>query len=124
MYFDILEYGIPTLIFVVVASGFYALMSRQMEDRRTRRRLRDELAESEDTVFQKEFLLGELTPAFAAQLPCPYEICETMDVAVKAANAQAQPGDVVLLAPAAASFDQYKSFEQRGEDFVAQVAAL
>jgi UDP-N-acetylmuramoylalanine--D-glutamate ligase len=31
---------------------------------------------------------------------------------------------VVLLAPAAASFDQYKSFEQRGEDFVAQVAAL
>ena len=47
-----------------------------------------------------------------------------MDVAVKAANAQAQPGDVVLLAPAAASFDQYQSFEQRGEDFVAQVAAL
>jgi UDP-N-acetylmuramoylalanine--D-glutamate ligase len=29
-----------------------------------------------------------------------------------------------LLAPAAASFDQYQSFEQRGEDFVAQVAAL
>ena len=33
-------------------------------------------------------------------------------------------GDTVLLAPAAASFDQYDNFERRGEDFVSQVNAL
>jgi UDP-N-acetylmuramoylalanine--D-glutamate ligase len=35
--------------------------------------------------------------------------------------AEAEAGDVVLLAPAAASFDQYDSFERRGDDFAAQV---
>jgi UDP-N-acetylmuramoylalanine--D-glutamate ligase len=35
--------------------------------------------------------------------------------------AEAEPGDTVLLAPAAASFDQYDNFERRGEDFVAEV---
>ena len=35
----------------------------------------------------------------------------------------AEPGDTVLLAPAAASFDQYDSFEKRGEDFTAEVRA-
>jgi UDP-N-acetylmuramoylalanine--D-glutamate ligase len=44
--------------------------------------------------------------------------------AVALAAAEAEPGDVVLLAPAAASFDQYPNFEKRGEDFVAQVRAL
>jgi UDP-N-acetylmuramoylalanine--D-glutamate ligase len=37
--------------------------------------------------------------------------------------AEAQPGEVVLLAPAAASFDQYDNFEQRGDDFTALVRA-
>ena len=76
------------------------------------------------STVSKAYVIGAEAAAFGAQLPCPYEICETMDVAVKAANAQAQAGDVVLLAPAAASFDQYESFEKRGEDFVAQVALL
>jgi UDP-N-acetylmuramoylalanine--D-glutamate ligase len=44
-----------------------------------------------------------------------------VDVAVARAVEDAEAGDVVLLAPAAASFDQYDSFERRGEDFVAQV---
>ena len=44
--------------------------------------------------------------------------------AVAAAAAEAQPGEVVLLAPAAASFDQYPNFERRGEDFTARVKAL
>ncbi|MFN7268278.1 MAG: UDP-N-acetylmuramoyl-L-alanine--D-glutamate ligase, partial [Cereibacter sp.] len=55
--------------------------------------------------------------------PVPHEICETMDRAVARAAAEAQPGEVVLLAPAAASFDQYPDFEKRGEDFMAQVRA-
>ena len=40
------------------------------------------------------------------------------------AAAEAEPGDTVLLAPAAASFDQYPNFEKRGEHFAALVAAL
>ena len=35
-----------------------------------------------------------------------------------------EPGEVVLLAPAAASFDQYPNFEKRGEDFTARVKAV
>ena len=46
-----------------------------------------------------------------------------MEAAVRQAMAEAQNGDTVLLAPAAASFDQYDSFEKRGEDFIARVKA-
>ena len=42
---------------------------------------------------------------------------ETLPRAVGAAWSQAAPGDVILLAPACASFDQYKNFEERGDDF-------
>ncbi|MFV0361141.1 UDP-N-acetylmuramoyl-L-alanine--D-glutamate ligase [Tropicimonas sp.] len=52
------------------------------------------------------------------------EICGTMENAVARAVADAQPGETVLLAPAAASFDQYDSFERRGEDFVARLRTL
>jgi UDP-N-acetylmuramoylalanine--D-glutamate ligase len=47
-----------------------------------------------------------------------------MEMAVTRAAAEAEPGDVVLLAPAAASFDQYDNFEKRGEDFAAQVSRV
>jgi UDP-N-acetylmuramoylalanine--D-glutamate ligase len=46
-----------------------------------------------------------------------------MAVAVERAMAETQEGDTVLLAPAAASFDQYDNFEQRGDDFVREVQA-
>ena len=59
---------------------------------------------------------------FAMQLPVDAEVCTTMAVAVAQAVKEAEPGDVVLLAPAAASFDQYDNFERRGEDFIAEVA--
>jgi UDP-N-acetylmuramoylalanine--D-glutamate ligase len=42
---------------------------------------------------------------------------ETLENAIRKANAAAQPGDVVLLAPACASFDQFKSYEHRGKVF-------
>ena len=42
---------------------------------------------------------------------------ETLENALRKANAVAEPGDVVLLAPACASFDQFKSYEHRGQVF-------
>jgi UDP-N-acetylmuramoylalanine--D-glutamate ligase len=49
---------------------------------------------------------------------------ETLDNAIKRAAAVAQPGDIVLLAPACASFDQFKSYEHRGKVFKEVVRAL
>ncbi|NTT84848.1 UDP-N-acetylmuramoyl-L-alanine--D-glutamate ligase [Tabrizicola fusiformis] len=73
----------------------------------------------------KAYLIGHSARDFALQLgDTPHEICETMERAVARAAAEAQAGEVVLLAPAAASFDQYPNFEKRGEDFTARVRAL
>lgn len=73
----------------------------------------------------KAYLIGHSARDFALQLGAvPLEICETMEVAVARAAAEAQPGEVVLLAPAAASFDQYPNFEARGTHFVDLVRAL
>ena len=52
------------------------------------------------------------------------EECHTLDRAVSAAAAAAEPGDTVLLSPACASFDQFRDFEQRGDTFRRQVEAL
>jgi len=72
---------------------------------------------------RKAYLIGEAAPDYAAQLgDLPHEICETMDRAFARAVAEAEAGDTVLLAPAAASFDQYRDFEARGEAFMALVA--
>lgn len=43
--------------------------------------------------------------------------CETLDKAVSAAASAARPGEVVLLAPACSSFDQFESYEHRGRVF-------
>ena len=43
--------------------------------------------------------------------------CETLDKAVSTAAAAAHPGEVVLLAPACSSFDQFESYEHRGRVF-------
>ncbi|UFN58006.1 UDP-N-acetylmuramoyl-L-alanine--D-glutamate ligase [Microbulbifer celer] len=48
---------------------------------------------------------------------------EDMDAAVAKARSMAQPGDFVLLSPACASFDMYRNFEARGEDFRRAVQA-
>ncbi|SPF80627.1 UDP-N-acetylmuramoyl-L-alanine--D-glutamate ligase [Pseudoprimorskyibacter insulae] len=72
----------------------------------------------------KAYVIGREAAGFALQLQgVEAEICTHMDVAVAKAIEEAQPGDVVLLAPAAASFDQYDNFEKRGEAFAAAVRA-
>lgn len=74
---------------------------------------------------KKAYLIGHSARDFALELgDLPHEICETMERALARAADEAQPGEVVLLAPAAASFDQYANFEKRGEDFTARVKAL
>ena len=73
----------------------------------------------------KAYVIGREAEGFARQLPgIDAEICGTMDVAVARARAEARAGEVVLLAPACASFDQYDSFAARGDDFAAQVMAV
>ncbi len=69
----------------------------------------------------KAYVIGREAAGFAMQLDAEAEVCSTMAKAVERAMADANPGDTILLAPAAASFDQYDNFEQRGNDFVAEV---
>jgi UDP-N-acetylmuramoylalanine--D-glutamate ligase len=74
----------------------------------------------------KAYTIGEAGPLFAKLLEphIPVERCEMMGSAVHSAASQALPGDVVLLSPACASFDQFKDFEARGDAFKAIVEAL
>ncbi|MFP4450346.1 MAG: UDP-N-acetylmuramoyl-L-alanine--D-glutamate ligase [Rhodosalinus sp.] len=72
----------------------------------------------------RAYVIGREAQGFALKLPgIEAEVCTTMARAVARAVEDAQPGETVLLAPAAASFDQYDSFERRGEDFTAEVRA-
>ena len=73
----------------------------------------------------KAYVIGREAAKFAMELTgIETEVCVTMDVAVEAAVREAKEGDVVLLAPACASFDQYDNFEQRGDDFIGKVERL
>lgn len=74
----------------------------------------------------KAYTIGEAGPLFYELLAphMPVERSEMMGAAVHSAAAQAQPGDVVMLSPACASFDQFKDFEARGDAFRAIVEAL
>ena len=66
----------------------------------------------------KAYLIGEASGAFADTLGnVPHQICETLEVATRAARDEAEAGEVVLLSPACASFDQFPSFEARGDAF-------
>ncbi|MCV6584702.1 MAG: UDP-N-acetylmuramoyl-L-alanine--D-glutamate ligase [Marinibacterium sp.] len=73
-------------------------------------------------AVRKAYVIGREAAGFAMQLDVEAEICTDMDLAVARAVADAEPGDTVLLAPAAASFDQYDNFEQRGTAFAEAVA--
>ncbi|GGL67187.1 UDP-N-acetylmuramoyl-L-alanine--D-glutamate ligase [Wenxinia marina] len=84
----------------------------------------DALLPAAQASVARAYVIGREAEAFARRLDgIDAEVCTTMDAAVAQAMAEAQPGETVLLAPAAASFDQYDNFEKRGEDFVRAVTS-
>lgn len=68
----------------------------------------------------RAYLIGEAAPQIAEALDAvgvPYVACESLALAVTRAAEAATETAVVLLSPACASFDQFESFEHRGEEF-------
>ena len=68
----------------------------------------------------RAYLVGEATEEIASALEAanvPFARCWDLERAVREAAAAASPGDIVLLSPACASFDQFRDFEARGDDF-------
>jgi UDP-N-acetylmuramoylalanine--D-glutamate ligase len=65
------------------------------------------------------YTIGSAAAKIESQLRgiIPIQSCETLGVAVNAAATAARPGEVVLLAPACSSFDQFESYEHRGRIF-------
>ena len=65
------------------------------------------------------YTIGEAGPKFADLLTpfMPVRRSEMMCEAIQQAMAAAKPGDVVLLSPACASFDQFRDYEARGDAF-------
>jgi UDP-N-acetylmuramoylalanine--D-glutamate ligase len=73
------------------------------------------------------YLIGEAQERLAEDLAAagvPLHRCDDLERAVSGAASNAEAGEVVLLAPACASFDQYEDYVARGEHFRDLVAAL
>jgi UDP-N-acetylmuramoylalanine--D-glutamate ligase len=72
------------------------------------------------------YLIGEAADRLAADLAeagVPLRRSGDLETAVAKARAAARPGEVVLLSPACASYDQFRDYEQRGERFRALISA-
>ena len=72
------------------------------------------------------YTIGDSGPMFAQLLAgrVPVIECGVLDAAVTAAAGAAKAGEVVLLSPACASFDQFRDYEARGQAFREAVGAL
>ena len=72
------------------------------------------------------YTIGEAGDVFAEALEphCAVSRCGTLDKAVELASQVARRGETVLLSPACASFDQFRDFEDRGDQFRALVHAM
>jgi UDP-N-acetylmuramoylalanine--D-glutamate ligase len=75
---------------------------------------------------KQAYLIGQAAPVFAQTLAdhLPHQSYGTLARAFEAALKQALPGEVILLSPAAASFDQFADFEARGDAFRALVRGV
>src|SRR5579862_495174 len=85
-----------------------------------------ELSELLRSRVKAVYTIGSAAAKIESQLRGVVTIhsCETLDKAVSAIAAAAHPGDVVLLAPACSSFDQFESYEHRGRVFKQLVRGL
>lgn len=87
-----------------------------------------ELVELCERTGTKVVAVGQTGAAIAELCAQIGVVCErggaTMAEIVDQANELAQPGDVVILSPAAASFDMFKSYADRGDQFIAAVNSL
>lgn len=70
-------------------------------------------------------LIGEMRHRIARDWsPVPTEVTDTLDEAVAAAAATAEPGSTVLFSPGTSSFDMFRDYVRRGEEFRRLVLAL
>lgn len=72
------------------------------------------------------YTVGEAGPMFADLLEGQVKVerCELISEAVRRASEAAHPGDIVLLSPACASYDQFRDYEKRGLHFRQMVGAI
>ena len=73
---------------------------------------------------KRVYTIGAAAAKIESQIKAEIVHAETLENAIKRAAESAQPGDIVLLAPACASFDQFRSYEHRGRVFKEAVMAL
>ena len=72
------------------------------------------------------YTVGEAGPMFAGHLEGQVKVerCELISEAVRRASEAARPGEIVLLSPACASYDQFRDYEKRGHHFRQMVGAI
>jgi len=75
---------------------------------------------------KRVYTIGAAAAKIESQIQGAAEIdhAETLAAAVQKAAATAAPGDIVLLAPACSSFDQFQNYEHRGQSFKESVRSL
>jgi len=69
---------------------------------------------------RRAYLIGDEAAALAVALELAgvdHEVSGDLETAVRSAARNAQPGEIILLAPACASYDQFHDFEERGDAF-------
>jgi len=105
------------------ARGVHAIMGGSLKgDARY-----EDLAAIAEPGCRAVYLIGEAAARIEAALAdADVDVvrCGDLERAVREASRRAGPGEVVLLAPACASFDQYRDYEERGEHFRALVRGL
>jgi UDP-N-acetylmuramoylalanine--D-glutamate ligase len=84
------------------------------------------LVEAARGVVKGVLTIGQDAPVIAEAFAgvCPVHDCRTLEAAVRQARTLATKGDVVLLSPACASYDQFQHFEHRGDTFKTLVREL
>lgn len=85
-----------------------------------------DLAEPIENYVRSVILIGEDAGKIEAVIPdsVPVQRALSLQQAIERASRQAEPGDVVLMSPACASFDMFRDFNERGDAFMSMVAAL